>query len=146
MQKSKYCDMHFSLNCPLCDETAAPNAAVAQAFTPPIPFTTPVPTEAVGLPEGGTYINASAIKIESGPQPPAIQSEEGQAVLNVSDDYARACDSYKLAVKAVTDMKAHLTKMDLILEELQRDVITKKKHKDDLKKKVLETLAIGGDD
>ena len=71
MKKSTFCTEHFVMGCKLCGADAPPDIVATAGASNVIPFTTPIPTETVGLPAGGDYINLSAATI---PQPPKIET------------------------------------------------------------------------
>lgn len=142
MNKSNFCEDHFVMNCRLCSqEVAAPPVLDFNGVPQIVPFTTPVPTEKVGLPAGGDYINLSAIGIsQNGLTNSEVESEEGKTVLSVTDRYARACDDLSRAKETVTAVIDHIAKMGSTLLELQEDVVSKKVLKDNLKLELLSTL------
>ena len=147
MIKSKFCNDHFALNCKLCG-----------AEEPAVVETPNIIKESIENFKAGQQILTNLTELGSGEahgpaglQPnevrivPIIQSEEAQAVLSITDEYAKACDAFKLANDAVANTRQHIDKMEHILDDLMEEVATKKKIKDDLKRKVLETLAMGGE-
>ena len=111
--------------------------AVVVAPLTPIPI--PQPDQDIKKWEGTTVLRAEI------PEPSKIQSEEAQAVVSITEEYARSCDSHKQALDAVSNTRQHIDKMGLVLNELLADEDKKKKLKDELKRKVLETLAMGGE-
>lgn len=139
MKKSQYCTDHFVLGCKLCGmETTSEAVVVAPLDHGPVGITTEVVQTAANA-----FVNNHAVT--GNHEPPKIQSEEAQAVVSVTEEYARSCDSHKQALEAVSNTRQHIDKMGLVLNELLADADKKKKLKDELKRKVLETLAMGGE-
>lgn len=128
------------MNCKLCsgDEQIIPtteeNFTNAKEITDRLTATLP---ESTGQP------------IIFNPAPPIVvepvRSDESKAVLSVTDDYAQSVDDLKKANDAVKNMEDHLAKMTGILTDLKTEVVRAKICKDELKRKVLETLAMGGE-
>jgi hypothetical protein len=147
VKKSNFCNEHFAMNCGLCGDGAAevaplPTVNDAQSITDRLTAQTPqvayVPPE---QPEHGpTGLQPSQVQIVNIPK-----SEEGIAVLSVTDEYAKSCDDLKSANDAVKSMEDHLAKMTTMLTELKTEAIKARQRKDELKRKVLETLAMGGE-
>lgn len=131
MKKSNFCSDHFVLNCKLCSEEAPPTPL------PEVKPSVPKLTEEVIK-----NIQESEQRVEDNthPEPPPVSSPEAQAVLSVTDEYARACDDFAAAVNAVTNIEAHIDRLQAMKLSLQADVVGKKTRKEELRKKVLETL------
>jgi hypothetical protein len=168
MNKSSFCQEHFSMNCKLC--SAAPEAPAQPSPTPTIipprtdPKTpeeyaamaqrareiaaritgdvpSPVSSEEVHGPVGFSPVVASPAL----PPPPVVHSEEATAVISITDQYAKACDEVKAANDSVKNMEDHLAKMTTMLTNLKTEAIQAKQRRDELKRKVLETLAMGNE-
>lgn len=140
MEKGTFCTDHFVLNCRLCgQESPVLSAPVNKVPDPQV-------QSIIENHETQFKENQNMVDSLSRAEPSPIQSVEGQKVVSVADEYARACEKYEQAVKQGIDMNAHIDKMREVLIELDRATSEAKKDKDRLKKKVLETLALGGDE
>jgi hypothetical protein len=133
MQKSSFCETHFLMSCPLCNE--GPTSTPVPIIPTPLDITIPLPEK--------IEISPSAQKSydDSGPQQPPVSSPEAVKVTNVTEEYARACDKYEEACTAVKKTEEHIQNMREILEELIKARESAHLAKIELKKKVLETLA-----
>ena len=134
MNKSTFCTDHFALNCKLCSEDEPATLPVSTGE--PMVIVSPVSILAV------EQLAPQAIA----PTQTITHSDESIAVLSVTDQYAKSCDELKVAGDAVKNMEIHIQSLNGMLVELKNDVVTKRARKDDLKRKVLETLAMGGND
>ena len=128
MIKSTFCSEHFAMGCKLCSGDPEP----AQL--------SPVITGEGHTPEVTKLPESTGQPIIF--QPVEKQSEESKAVLSVTDEYAKACDEFAEARTSVTNIELHIVKLEGIKVTLQADVVSKGKRKEELRKKVLETLGV----
>jgi hypothetical protein len=140
MKKSNFCSEHFAMNCKLCDGDPEPiSPADVKSLQAPL-----VAGPTVGLlPSafGAAEQIAPALPVATGESlVTTFRSEESEAVLSVTVEYAKACDEYTEAIEAVANMVAHISRLKELEISLQANVVGKKTRKEELRKKVLETL------
>jgi len=124
LPKSSMCSNHFVLNCKLCSED---NLAGMSTGVPNLP------AEAVAdlKVENPAFVAVPPIK-------PAITSPEAKKVLNVSEEYSISCETFSFISKQLSDAKE-------LVKVLENKLADAKQHRAELKKKLLETLAMGED-
>lgn len=128
MNKSSFCSEHFAMNCKLCSDEPKPVSDLRAVVGPVISV---LPT-LDGLKE--------QVPVAVAEPPTTFRSAEGAAVISVTDQYAKSCDEYSEAVTAVTNIELHIIKLESMKLTLQHDVVEKKTKKEELRKKLLETL------
>ena len=121
------------MNCKICNEDALAGPAVPVSKLDPLdagPGPVSVLPTIDGLKEQIPVV-----------APVPFRSEEGAAVLSVTDQYVKSCDEYAEAVTAVTNIELHIMRLEAMKLTLQHDVVEKKIRKEELRKKVLETIS-----
>lgn len=123
MQKSSLCIDHFVMNCKLCSDS---------------PITEPeILPNAAMIGQTGSSIPATLTPLIPS-QKPTVTNPEAKKVLTVSEEYSISCEAFSLISNQLNDAKE-------LVKALENKLADAKSRRAELKKKLLETLALGDD-
>lgn len=130
MKKAEMCSTHFILNCKLCNDepSPAPLPLSEPAVIAPIVATIPIVYDGTVVPS----LSAPVTPLTT------VTNAEGRNVLSVADEYSIAC-------QMVAELSKHLIDLEATVVGMKDKLAGAKARKTELKKKLLETLALGDD-
>lgn len=119
MEKSKFCDIHFAMNCILCND---PEPVVPGAMTLVAPS---------ALPSVELNPQASTLPLIQNNSIP--KSPEAQKVLNAASEYSVVCD-------AVSQLQIQISELRQAIDVCQEKLTGMQIRKAELRKEFLEVL------